>query len=170
VLIAVIITGIALVPLFTPVFSPSTIHDLGLDDANKDLGGMLGWHHIEQQIAGVVHGLPRNERNNAVILTGDYSEAGALDFWRTDDQLPRAYSGHNTYWYWGRPHGRNRAVVAVGMDPRLLHKYWSDCKQVVTLGRDGVPIDPQERGDPIDVCRDQKQPWSSIWPRLRHYN
>ena len=117
VLIAVIITGIAFVPLFTPVFSPSTIHDLGLDDANKDLGGMLGWHHIEQQIAGVVHGLPRNERNNAVILTGDYSEAGALDFWRKDDQLPRAYSGHNTYWYWGRPHGRNRTVVAVGIGP-----------------------------------------------------
>ena len=168
-IVAVVVTGLPLVPLSTPVFSDATEVSWGLDDANKDLGGMLGWHHIAQQIGSVVHGLPARERARAVVVTGDYSEAGAVDFWRADEHLPPAYSGHNSYWWWGHPNGTDHPVVAVGMPASVLARYWDDCRRAATLGRDGVPIDPQERGAPIFVCSGQRASWDAIWPHLRDY-
>ena len=169
ILVAVVVTGLPIVPLFTPVLSDATVVSWGLDDVNKDLGGMLGWHHIAQQIGSVVHQLPADEHARAVVLTDDYSEAGAVDFWRAEDHLPVAYSGHNSYWWWGHPHGTDHTVVAVGISAKVLARYWDDCRRAATLGSDGVLIDPQERGTPIFVCTGQRASWDTIWPRLRDY-
>ena len=113
--------------------------------------------------------LPPEERKNAVILTGSYSEAGAIDFWRSADHLPKAYSDHNSYWWWGHPQGEDHTVIAVGIAPVSLERYWDDVQLVKTLGRDGRPLDPEQRGAQISIARGQRQPWSEIWPRLRHY-
>jgi 4-amino-4-deoxy-L-arabinose transferase-like glycosyltransferase len=166
---AIAITGLVFLPLFTPVFSEPTIAGLGLDDANEDLGGMLGWRHVVNEVAAVVDSLPPEERKHAIILTGSYSEAGSIDFWRSAKHLPPAYSDHNSYWWWGHPHGDDHPVIAVGIAPVILEQYWDDVHLVKTLGRDGAPIDPEQRGAQISIARDQKQPWSKIWPRLRHY-
>jgi 4-amino-4-deoxy-L-arabinose transferase-like glycosyltransferase len=166
---AVIVTGLAFVPFFTPVFSEPTIVGLGLDDANEDLGGMLGWRQFVDEVATVFDSLPPQERNNAVIVTGSYSEAGSIDFWRSAYDLPEPYSDHNSYWWWGHPHGDDRTVVAVGIAPVILRQFWDDVHLVKTLGRDGAPIDPEQRGATIAIARRQMRPWSEIWPRLRHY-
>ena len=169
VLVAVILPGILLLPLVTPVMPDRTIASLGLDDANDDLSGMLGWHHVADEVAEVVHSLPPDERANAVVLAGSYSQAGVIDFWRDADDLPRAYSGHNSYWWWGHPKGTNHMVVSIGFSARVLDRYFDDCVRKKTLGRDGVPIDAEQAGAEIFVCRGQKQPWSEIWPQLRFY-
>jgi hypothetical protein len=146
-----------------------TIASLGLDDINDDLSAMLGWHHAAQEVGRAVHSLPPDERANAVVLAGSYSQAGAVDFWRDADDLPRAYSGHNSYWWWGRPEGRDRTVVTIGFSARVLDRFFDDCEHFTTLGRDGVPIDTEQDGAEIFVCRDLKRPWSAIWPELRFY-
>ena len=170
VLVAVLATGIVFVPLFTPVMPEDTIASLGLDDINDDLSGMLGWHHVAQQVADVVHSLPPDERKNAVVLGGSYSQAGVVDFWREADDLPRAYSGHNSYWWWGHPKGEDHTVVTLGFSADVLDRYFDDCEHRKTLGRDGVPIDTEQEGAEIYVCRGQRQSWSKIWPQLRFYS
>jgi len=167
--VAVIAIGLAFLPLFTPVFSEPTIADLGFDEANSDLGAMLGWRHFVDEVASVRDSLPPEQRRKAVILTGSYSEAGAIQFLRSADEFPPVYSDHNSYWWWGHPHGTNQTVIAVGIAPVVLERYWDDVQLVKTLGRNGRPIDPEQRGAQISIARGQKQPWSQIWPRLRHY-
>ncbi len=168
---AVIVTGLVSLPLFTPILPASATVAVGFDKANNDLGAMLGWSHIADQIAHVDHALPRAERNNAIILTQDYSEAGAVDLYAARLATPHAISGHNTYWLWGYGHPRpNATVIAVGIDPTLLRRDWNSVRLAATLGSDTTAIDPQERGAPIYLCRDQKTPWATIWPTLRHYN
>jgi len=169
VITAIAITGLVFLPLFTPVFSEPTIASLGLDDANNDLGAMLGWRHFVDEVAAVRNSLPSEERANAVILTGSYSEAGAIDFWRHAKHLPKPYSDHNSYWWWGHPHGEDHTVIAVGIAPVILRRYFDDVHLVKTLGHDGHPIDPEQRGAALAIARGQQQPWSKIWPRLRHY-
>lgn len=62
-------------------------------------------------------------------------------------------------------------MLAVGVDRSVLSRYWGSIVQVGTLqSTDARPIDPQERGVAMYVCRDQRVPWSVIWPRLRHYD
>jgi len=165
----VVVLGLAFLPLFTPVFSEPTIASLGLDDANNDLGAMLGWRHFVNEVVAATDTLPPEERANAVILTGSYSEAGAIEFLRSKRDRSPVYSDHNSYWWWGHPRGDDHTVIAVGIAPVILERYFDDVHLVKTLGDDGRPIDPEQRGAQISIARGQNQPWSKIWPRLRHY-
>ncbi len=168
---AVVVTGLVTLPLFTPLLPVRTVTALGIDNVNKDIGGMLGWHDVVDQIAARFHALPRPEQAHATILTEDYSEAGAVDFWHSSARLPEAISGHNSYWSWGYGRAGDGPVLAVGVDRSVLSRYWGSIVQVGTLqSTDARPIDPQERGVAMYVCRDQRVPWSVIWPRLRHYD
>ncbi len=167
---AVVVTGLAMAPLFTPMLPETTAVALHLDTANKDLGGMMGWPHVVAQVAGVFDSLPASDRSTATILTGNYGEAGAINFWRDRYGLPKAISGHNTYWWWGYDDLKGGPVIAVDIPRSVLERYWGDVQMAGTLGSDGVTIDPQERGNVIWICRDQKVPWQSIWPNLRVYD
>jgi len=168
--VAIVGTGLLTAPLFTPILPTNVVVAAGFDTANKDLGGMLGWPHVVDQIASVVHGLPAGEGRAAVIFTRDYSEAGAVDFYGPTRGLPSAISGHNTFWLWGYGHPVPGAVVvAIGLPSSFVHRYWSSVTQVATLGTSGPPIDPQERGVPIWVCRDQRTSWTALWPSAKDY-
>jgi hypothetical protein len=68
---AVVVTGILFAPLATPVLPTSSAVTLGLTKTNPDLGGMLGWHDVVDQLAAVYRGLPASERASAVFLTRD---------------------------------------------------------------------------------------------------
>jgi hypothetical protein len=95
----------------------------------------------------------------AVILTGNYGEAGAVERYAHT----RAYSGHNAYGDWGPPPDGARPVVAVGVDPRTLR----GCRAVARIdNRPGV--DNEERGEPVYLCDGPRRPWSQAWPALRH--
>lgn len=167
---AVVVTGLATAPLFTPVLPEHEMAALGLDNANRDLGGMLGWPHVVSQISAQFHRLPPSQQAGAAILTANYSEAGAVDLWGPKLGLPRAVSGHNTYWWWGHPRATfSSAVIAVGLPRAFLTRYWGSVTQVATLGSDGALIDPQERGLPISLCTHQLVSWPSLWPAARHY-
>ena len=166
----VVVLGIVFAPVFTPVLPESVLTSTNIPNLNKDLGGMLGWHHIVDVVAHSFHELPRTDQARAVVLTQDYSEAGAINFWGPALGLPHAISGHNSYWLWGYGHPRGGPVLAVGIAGSVLRRYWSQVERVATLGADGRPIDPQEHGAPIWICRDQHAPWAVIWPHLRHYD
>ena len=168
---AVIATGALTAPLFTPVLPEATAVSAGLTTTNKDLGGMLGWPHLVAQVSAVFHQLPAFEQRSAVLFTSNYSEAGSIDFYGPALGLPRAISGHNNFWLWGYGHPAPGAtVIAVGLPFGFVHRYWSSVTRAATLGAGGVPIDPQEEGAPVWVCRGQRTPWRVLWPAARHYD
>ena len=68
---------------------------------NDDVGETIGWPEFARIVADVHRGLPSPAE--AVILTRNYGEAGAIDRYGPDLDLPPAYSGHNAYGDWGRP-------------------------------------------------------------------
>jgi hypothetical protein len=167
----VAVTGLALAPEATPVLPESTAVALHLDTANPDLGGMLGWPHVVGQIADVFHSLPTDEQPSAVILTGNYSEAGAVDFYGSERGLPQAISGQNSFWLWGYGDPSPGAtVLAVGLPSAFVHRYWGAVSRATTLGNGPVPIDPHERGRVVWICRRQRLPWSVLWPLTKHYD
>jgi hypothetical protein len=168
---AVIATGLLTAPLFTPILPSSVAVAAGLDTTNSDLGAMLGWPHLVNQIASAVNTLPANQRADVVIFTEDYSEAGAVDYYGPPLRLPPAISGHNSFWLWGYGHpAPDAAVVAVGLPAAFVHHYWSSVQLAATLGTSGSVVDPQERGAPIWICRHQRIPWAALWPSAKHYN
>ncbi len=169
--IVTLLFGLLSAPYATPVLPPSTAVAAHLDTDNHDLGGMLGWPHVVAQIAAAADTLPPAARRQVVIFTANYSQAGAVDFYGPALGLPPAISGHNTFWLWG--YGRpapGAVVIAVGLPAWFVHRYWSSVRLASTLGVGGPPIDPQERGAPIWICRDQRVPWAVLWPATKHYD
>lgn len=168
---AIVATGAIVAPLFTPVLPATVAVSAGLTAANKDLGGMLGWPHVVKEISIVFDSLPPNQRESAVIFTANYSEAGAVDFYGPSLGLPQAISGHNSFWLWGYGHPVPGApVIAVGLPSSFVLRYWRSVTRAATIGSDHVPVDPQEKGAPIWVCRGQRVPWPVLWPAARHYD
>jgi uncharacterized membrane protein len=168
--VAIAVTGALMAPLFTPILPASALRVVPLAAANPDLGAMLGWRHVVDQIAATYRSLPASQRAQAVILTYDYSEAGALNYWRGSLGLPPAISGHNNYWWWGWGQASQASItIAVGLPRDRLLPYFVQVERVATLGDDRAQIDPFEQGRPVWVCTGQRLPWAALWPRLRLY-
>jgi hypothetical protein len=102
----------------------------------------------------------------AVIFTGNYGEAGAVDRYGPALGLPAAYSGHNGFGYWGPPKLPPGPVVAVGANARELREF-RGCRVAARI-ENTARIDNDERHEPIYLCTRPVAPWAAVWPRLRH--
>ena len=100
----VVVTGLLLAPFATPLLPESTAVRLHIDTQNADIGAMMGWPSVVGTIAHDYHQLPVAQRRGVVVLTDNYSEAGAVDFYGPALGLPSAISGHNSFWLWGFGH------------------------------------------------------------------
>jgi 4-amino-4-deoxy-L-arabinose transferase-like glycosyltransferase len=129
---------------------------------NSDVGETIGWSDLTRTVASVY----RRAGPAAVIFTSNYGEAGAIDRYGPAFGLPRAYSGHNAFGYWGPPPDRPAAVIAVGLSASQL-SHFRDCRLAARIDN-SAGVDNDERGEPIEHCAGPSAPWSVLWPELRH--
>ena len=108
----VLVAATALLPLpaLLPVLPAQTFADSLYPDLNEDGLETIGWPDVVAQVRGVVADLPPAQRRTAVIVTQNYGEAGALQWY---GGTPPVYSGHNGYGDWGPPSSPG-PVVYVG--------------------------------------------------------
>jgi 4-amino-4-deoxy-L-arabinose transferase-like glycosyltransferase len=135
----------------------------------EDFADMHGWPQLAATVAQIYYALPAPQRDRAAIVTGNYGEAAAIDFFGSEYGLPPALSGHNNYWLWGT-HGYSGAVV---ID---VH---GDCGRTAFPGlfrsaRLVARFDPPwvisyEQNIPISLCEGITMPLSRLWPKLRVY-
>jgi 4-amino-4-deoxy-L-arabinose transferase-like glycosyltransferase len=159
------IAALVTVPLALPVLPVSTARVTSA--VNDTTAETLGWPDLTAQVAAVVDGLPRGERDDVVILTASYGEAGAVDRFGPSLGLPPAFSAHNGYYDFRRPDDDLATVVGVRYEPRELAPYFASCARVARVDN-GRGIENEAQGTPIVVCRGLRDPWSETWPRLRH--
>ena len=107
------------------------------------LSDQIGWPTYVAQVAEVHRDLTADEMARAVIITGNYGEAGALDRFGEQYDLPEVFSGHNELWFRGHPSERADVVVAVGFPPSSLDTQFSFCEVAGTLDN-GVDIPNEE--------------------------
>jgi 4-amino-4-deoxy-L-arabinose transferase-like glycosyltransferase len=133
-----------------------------------DLHGQFGWENQIAAVERVLESLPAEERMEVAVLTGNYSQAGALNVLRAT-ATPRAVSGHMSYFLWGpgeRP--RARAIVAYGVPRSWLGKH---CAELSAVGRIEAPLArPWESDLPIWLCRKPTRPLGELWPSLKRFH
>jgi 4-amino-4-deoxy-L-arabinose transferase-like glycosyltransferase len=162
---AIVISGAVAVPLALPVVPASSLHSTPIADVNEDAIETVGWPELVRSVARVYEGLPAAQRESAVIFTGNYGEAGAIDRFGSAYGLPRAFSGHNAYARFGMPPGSAGPVIVLGFDdPSAV---FEDCRPAATIDN-GVELDNEEQGGAVFVCERPRQPWREAWPALRH--
>lgn len=126
---------------------------------------MHGWREMAVAVAGVVRALPPEDRAKACVFGQNYGEAGAIEYFARDLDLPPAISAHNSYWLWGPGRCTGDVIVVIGDRRERLEELFSDVRLgTVSHCRDCMPY---EDGRSIWVARGLKQPIASLWPRLK---
>jgi 4-amino-4-deoxy-L-arabinose transferase-like glycosyltransferase len=131
----------------------------------QEFADMLGWRTFVQQMAQAWRALPPEDRARAAIMTSNYGEAAALDYYGAREGLPQAISGHNQYWMWG-PRGHDGSVILRANESGILRKR---CASLTVVGRFGAPlVMPYEDGAPILLCRGVNL--AEVWKEVKNFN
>ena len=128
---------------------------------------MHGWREMAAAVANVVRTLPAEDRAKACVFGQNYGEAGAVEYFARDLDLPPAISAHNSYWLWGPGACTGEVLVVVGDRRERLQELFDD----VRLGGVSRCTDcmPYEDGRSIWVARGLKQPIAGLWPRIKGF-
>jgi 4-amino-4-deoxy-L-arabinose transferase-like glycosyltransferase len=162
------VSGLVLLPLALPVLPPSALASVPLQNVNYNLGEEIGWHDLVHEVAAVKESLPPSQQRSVAIVTSNYGEAGAIDRFGAAAGLPTAYSGHNSFSWWGPPRPDLGTTIGIGLSRDDLTPYFTSVRLATTIhNRHGV--DNDEEGERMWLATGQKQPWSEIWPHFRHY-
>jgi len=158
--------------LVLPVLPPTGIGPNHKMD--QTLAETIGWPQLVDTVHDVWTSLPPSQQADAVIFTADYSEAAAINELGRGTGLPTAVSGQNSEWWWGpgNPDATTVVAVAPGTQPgyaSYLSRFFTDVREVATLSNP-YGIQNIESGGHVYLCTGPRQPWSQLWPRLRHYD
>jgi len=178
----VVVSGIALAPLAKPLLPLEThvryTQMLGVapgTDERKEVGRLsqffadrLGWRELAALVAEVHASLPEPERDIACVYGQNYGQAGAIDYFRSEMDLPPALSGHNNYFLWG-PGGCTGEIVIIIGGEREDHERSFESVEEASLYRCADCM-PYENNKTIFVGRRLRASLAEVWPRSKHFD
>jgi hypothetical protein len=142
---------VVLLPIGLPVLPLHTADQLGIVSARSDYQDEVGWPQLARDVE-------RQAYAADVVVTSNYGEAGALELF--GHGLPPVASGDVTFRYW-RPHVGGQRAVLVGFTAADA----SFCRGYQAVARIQMPVDNEERGQPIARCT-LDGTLAQVWPRI----
>ena len=169
-----VMTGPLVIPALSPERLIAYLRAIGIKPPAEERGRQaelpqlladrFGWQELADAVASTWRSLPEADRARAGIVARNYGEAGAINYFGRKLGLPRAASGHNSYWLWGPP-AHTDVIVAVGFDLEDLQKSFASVKPAVRrVSRWAMPY---ESDLTVYVCRDWKVPPEEGWRGTR---
>jgi hypothetical protein len=180
--VAVFVNGCLLAPLSVPILSLDATERFvtamtfgameNVYELTGDLRGMFGWKERVAAIAEVYKSLPLEERERAVIFTGSYGMAGAVDYFGGEHVLPKAVSGHMTYHLWGLPDHPIDTVVAAYIGQEHYDRFNDLFESVEVAKTSRIYPDhmTDERPFRVFLCRGAKVDLHDIWSQARSWD
>jgi len=177
-----LLAGAAVAPLAMPLLpldsyvryaaalgqKPDTEEKKELADLPQWYADMQGWSLVADAMARAFDTLPAEERRHAAVFGGDYGVAGAIDFFGPALGLPKAVSGHNSYWLWGpRDWDGSVAIIPTRNEGRLRYLF-GEVQRVGTIecGR----CMPYENHLPIWIVRRARVSVPQLWFAAKHFD
>src|SRR5216684_3604645 len=127
----------------------------------------FGWQEIVAETAQAWDRIPADEHHDCGIFAQDYGQAGAIDFFGPRYGLPRALSGHQSYYLWG-PQGYSGNCMIVLDDERgVLEQLW---ERVEYVGRSADHPYALEKEIPVFICKRAKfGSLTQLWPKVKRW-
>jgi hypothetical protein len=175
--------GALLLPFGVPVLPPQTMASYAraigatpalrtntgeLGRLPQDYADMLGWEAQTEAVARVYRGLRPDQQQRAVLLAGNYGEAGALDFFGPRFGLPGAVSPAGSYWFFGPGSKPGELAVTIGIDQADLERFFDS---VAPAARIREPWAVSEEQDlTIFLATHPRLTLQQVWPTLAGRN
>lgn len=140
---------------------PASPEALTLSELPQFFADMFGWEGLAQDVSAVYRNLPEAERASTIVLTRNYGEAGALEYYASKYTLPPVICRHNSYWFWGYPKAGFRTVIALrGRE----EDHRRSCDEVTLAAVHTCRYCmPYENNAPIYICRGLRVTPADIW-------
>jgi hypothetical protein len=178
-----ILTGLIILPMASPVFTPNTwvrytsaLHLRGNNTENQPssilpqfYADRFGWDEIVTKMVSAYRSLPPEERAHACIFTTNYGEAGALDLLgrKIDPTLPPAISIQNSYWMWGT-HGCDWQVV-IGIVDATPAEMQERYESVELVGHIDDPLAMPFEHKNVFILRRRRPSQKVVWDDFKDY-
>jgi 4-amino-4-deoxy-L-arabinose transferase-like glycosyltransferase len=155
----------ALAPLFHLEATQAEVHRPSA--LPQDFADMQGWPELAAAVGKVLDSLPPADRARAAIVTQNYGQAAALDFFGWRHRLPPALSGHNQYFLWGPRGYDGNVLIDLGGDcGKGDHLFERSDRAAIFESPLSMPYEDRL---PIMVCRGIRRPLTELWPSLKFY-
>jgi 4-amino-4-deoxy-L-arabinose transferase-like glycosyltransferase len=148
-----------------PIVPTRVLHDTPIVDMNYDAGEQVGWPAFAATVRRAYERLPAAQRAAAVVLTGNYGEAGALQHFAP--AIPRVYSGHNSLWDYGPPPPQTDTALVIGYDEEDLRTWFRSVRPAARIDN-GLHLDNDEQGATVWLCTGPVDSWPRLWPDMRN--
>ncbi|MGA7871453.1 MAG: glycosyltransferase family 39 protein [Candidatus Binatus sp.] len=175
----ILIVGLIVAPLAIPVLPVETFiryqRALGIEvktetrkttDLPQNYADMFGWPEMTATVAKVYDSLPPDQLASTTIFAQNYGEAGAIDFFGPRYGLPKAISGHMSYYIWGPGNRDANVVIAIGAGEPTLKRLFASVEQVATTG---TKYSMPDEHVPVYLCRNPKLSLKQMWPLAKVY-
>ena len=181
-IVLLIIGGIVIAPLAVPVLplqaTVSYVRGMSGTDVKTEtfdtgvlpqhFADRFGWDEMAAAAGEVYHSLPAADQASACLFTGNYGEAGALEFYGPRYGLPHVISGHNNYYIWGPDGCSGETVILIGAgDLKDLQEVFSDVQEVSRTHCEYCM--PYENNLPIYVAHGLNAPLKELWPGVKNF-
>jgi 4-amino-4-deoxy-L-arabinose transferase-like glycosyltransferase len=175
--------GLITLPLGVPILPPPAMaeyaHALGVEAAVRtntgetlslpqDYADMLGWEEQVATVARVYHTLPEDLRRHAVLVAGNYGEAGALDFYGPRYGLPKVVSPAGSYWFFGPGDQPGKVVITIGVAQDDLRRFFDSVVTAAAVSNAWTV--PEERNLTVNVGTRPRTTLQQLWPSLAGQN
>ncbi|MGH7731111.1 MAG: glycosyltransferase family 39 protein [Candidatus Eiseniibacteriota bacterium] len=177
----VVASGLITVPFALPVLDvdafiryqsrlgmePSTEERLEVGPLPQHYADMFGWEELVALVDTAYQRLTPKERARCRVFGQNYGEAGAIDVLGRRLGLPRAMSGHNSYWLWGPGNFDGSVLIIIGGDREDNARFF---EEVEIVGQTRSPYTmPYERGVDVSIARRPRGALREAWPMLKHF-
>jgi hypothetical protein len=173
--------GLAIAPLAIPLLAPQQFvayeQALGLRPRameHNELGELpqhfadrFGWRELAVAVAGVHAALPDADQARCLVVTGNYGECGALNYYGPELGLPGAVSGHNSCWTWWPQDGNWSVVLAVGGSRERLQRMFASV-EAGAVSHAALAM-PYERDLTVWICREPRVDLAILRRQARKY-
>ena len=129
---------------------------------------MFGWDELVALADSAYRRLTPQEQTRCRVFGQNYGHAGAIDVLGRRLGLPRALSGHNSYWLWGPGATEPTVLIIIGGDREDNARFF---EQVEIVGQTRSPYAmPYERGVDVSIARRPRGTLREAWPMLKHFD
>ncbi len=158
-----LLAAVAVGQVVLPIRSTSSMVSSGIWK-NSYYKDEIGWPELASATARAWRSLTPAERQDGVVLTANYGEAGAIAHFGPVLGLPTPLSGHLSWQYWRPRRLPQRFALTIGFDSRDLAMLCSRSRRLATIDN-RWHLDNEERGRTIDACM-LRRPLGVLWKPL----
>jgi hypothetical protein len=176
-----LVTGLLLAPFGKPLLpvdtyvkyanalgiGPSTSEQQELGRLPQFFADMHGWPELAAAVHSAFIALSPEEQKVARVFGQNYGEAGAVDVLGRQYGLPRAISGHNSYFLWGPGDWNGEVLIVIGGRREILEEHFEYVEQATVFTC--TDCMPYENNRPIWICRRLRHSVADVWPMVKNF-